>query len=744
MALHILGIRHHGVGSARQVLDRLVALRPDLVLVEGPPDMDGLLKHVGDPELVPPVALLGYNKLEPQQASFYPFAEFSPEWQAIKWANQHQVPVRMLDLTLQMAFQRQKNNLDEYGEVPATPAPRHPMDYLAELDGYENSETWWEARFESGHSMADSATHFEAVMEAMTALRQANLPSALDEENVVREAWMRQIIRQAQRDLYTDIVVICGAWHAPALAQLIDNERLDEKIIKQAGKSKIAVEATWIPWTNTRLSMQSGYGAGIQSPGWSAHRWKFPDDEGAIWLTSVARLFRTNNMDTATAHVIEATRLAQTLATLRMRPMPTLDDLHDATASVMCMGDAVRLDWIRDELVVGRDMGSIPSGLPKLPLVADFEAVAKTLKLALNAEPKTLTLDLRTEFDQRRSVLLHRMNLLGVKWAKPTHARSKGTFKEVWMLQWEPERWIDLIDRGIWGNTVETASTNYMLDKIAHTHAIGPLAQLLQVALPAAMDSCIGALMARLQSLAAIASDVFDLMTAFVPLFEIRRYGQVRSTDEQTIAALTDGLLSRICVGLPFAASGLDDTASQQLFGLMRSVHEGVRLLAQPEQSTAWHDALYQLSHRERANPLILGCTVRLLLDARLLDDAAVATRFSYALSAGQTPDYSAGWLEGFLSQSGMVLLYDDTLWSILYQWVAGLEEAQFVALLPVMRRTFAKYEPAERQKIGEKAKKATNQPVKEGLIEEHLPATHPWDTEQATPALRTVLELLA
>ena len=42
-AVHVFGIRHHGPGSARSVSRALRELRPDCVLVEGPPEADDLL-----------------------------------------------------------------------------------------------------------------------------------------------------------------------------------------------------------------------------------------------------------------------------------------------------------------------------------------------------------------------------------------------------------------------------------------------------------------------------------------------------------------------------------------------------------------------------------------------------------------------------------------------------------------------------------------------------------------------------
>src|SRR5688572_4564831 len=97
-AVHIFGVRHHGPGSARSVLAALETLQPTAVLIEGPPDADDLIPMAAHQEMHPPVALLVYRPDAPKQAVFYPFAEFSPEWQAIRWALAREVVVRFMDL----------------------------------------------------------------------------------------------------------------------------------------------------------------------------------------------------------------------------------------------------------------------------------------------------------------------------------------------------------------------------------------------------------------------------------------------------------------------------------------------------------------------------------------------------------------------------------------------------------------------------------------------------------------------
>ena len=110
MAVHLFGIRHHGPGSARSLLQALDELRPDAVLVEGPPDGESVLPLLAHPEMKPPVALLIYQPDAPRCAVHYPFAVFSPEWQALHYALRRKVAVRFIDLpqTHQLALQAER------------------------------------------------------------------------------------------------------------------------------------------------------------------------------------------------------------------------------------------------------------------------------------------------------------------------------------------------------------------------------------------------------------------------------------------------------------------------------------------------------------------------------------------------------------------------------------------------------------------------------------------------------------
>ena len=104
MTLSVFGVRHHGTGCSRALVSALEAFKPDLLLVEGPPEGTAALKVDGLTEAKPPVALIVYPEADPKRAGIYPFAEFSPEWVAIRYALGTGIPVEFIDLPLANRF----------------------------------------------------------------------------------------------------------------------------------------------------------------------------------------------------------------------------------------------------------------------------------------------------------------------------------------------------------------------------------------------------------------------------------------------------------------------------------------------------------------------------------------------------------------------------------------------------------------------------------------------------------------
>ncbi|HLY30771.1 MAG TPA: DUF5682 family protein, partial [Ktedonobacterales bacterium] len=439
------------------------------------------------------------------------------------------------DLAPQSSPPAEKGELDETPQsedaqrVAQAIAHDDPIGMLSAAAGYSDQEAWWEIQIEQRRDASDL---FEGILEAMTVLRSDLTPRNAEEAQ--REAHMRQTIRAAIGEGYTRIAVVCGAWHAPALntpnekpaislshtvaegadtpISLPTREGSERSAMADAdtlkGLKRVKVEATWIPWTNSRLAYRSGYGAGIFSPGWYEHLWTAPDRVSIRWLTQAAHRLRAEGMDTSSASVIEAVRLADALAAMRELPMPGLPELHEATQTVLCNGDETPMRLIRDKLEIGERMGEVPPETPAVPLQRDLEAQIRKLRLELSGEIKKLELDLRKPGDREKSRLFHRLALLGIPWAKPARrSRGLGTFHEDWETKWEPELHIKLVEANIWGNTVTLASGAYAKHLADERDELPQLTALLDQVILAELPDALEHVLAQVQIRAAITTD---------------------------------------------------------------------------------------------------------------------------------------------------------------------------------------------------------------------------------------------
>jgi hypothetical protein len=686
VAVHLLGIRHHGPGSARSVIAALDALRPEIVLVESPVETTVAFGWVrGDSGLEPPVALLGHAVDEPHRAVFAPLASFSPEWQAVRWANDHDVPVEAIDLPLAHTLAPGHAEIGMFADE----APVDPLAALAEVAGEPDPERWWDDMIEH---RGDGLPAFEAVAEAMRAVRAGTTPTATEER---REAHMRRSIRNATRAGHTQIAVVCGAWHVPALD--VDAHRANVDAATLRGLPKIKVAVSWVPWTHERLALATGYGAGVRSPGWYDHVFRHPGPDGiARFFVDAARVLRAADLPASPDHLIAATRIADTLSTMRGRPQPGLDEVLDAADTVMG-----GLPLVRRSLVVGTAIGSVPDGAPQVPLARDLGVRQRAARLKPEAEVRVIELDLRTPNGLRRSHLLHQLVAIGVPWGTIEHGRgSSGTFRETWRLRWQPEWSVRLVEAAGHGTTVAQAATNRLVERARRATALVEVAAALDLALLAALGDAVDPIVDVLATRAATDPDVAQLMAALGPLAHAARYGDVRATDATAIESVVDGLVVRVLAGLVPACQSLDDDAASVMIEHLTAVHHALALVDHPARRRAFPDVLAQLTERA-GHGRVHGRATRVLHDAGHWSPARVEARLARALSGGTPTAVGAAFVEGFLAGSGTVLVHDADLLAVVDRWLSSLTPQAFDETVPLLRRTFGAFEAAERRQLG-------------------------------------------
>ncbi|MET9621835.1 DUF5682 family protein, partial [Streptomyces sp. NPDC006464] len=258
---YLLGVRHHSPALAAVVPRLLEDAGAEVVCVELPADFQPWLEHLADPETVAPVALAGAG--EAGRLAFYPFADFSPELVAVRWARERGVEVVCCDLPLSdpgwspasTARQRGEEADDRAGDGEAGLGTDQGADSVAGgagsaggalsaeptatpsgvlPTGPDAGETRGRASFagalaaagtgREGEDMWDRAVEVLAPGCSPEAVRRAALgvgwalraDGAVPATDLAREARMRQVIATASAG-GRRVAAVIGAFHAPAL-----------------------------------------------------------------------------------------------------------------------------------------------------------------------------------------------------------------------------------------------------------------------------------------------------------------------------------------------------------------------------------------------------------------------------------------------------------------------------------------------------------------------------------------------
>lgn len=394
---------------------------------------------------------------------------------------------------------------------------------------------------------------------------------------------------------------------------------------------------------------------------------------------------------------------------------------------------------IHRRLIIGQRLGAVPEDSPMAPLQRDLAALQRRLKLPASDGAKTYDFDLRKPTDLGRSQLLHRLNLLDVPWGEPVDAArgAKGTFHEHWRLQWQPEFAVRLIEASHFGSTIEVAASARTIAASQEAGNLRELTELLNDVLLAALPSAVEALVSAIQRRAATGSDVPQLMAALPALARSQRYGNVRQTDQELVASVVAGIIERICIGLPPATTSLNDEAATEMFGLVQGVHSSLQILESPDWFDDWLTSIGQVSNQESSHPLVRGRAVRILYDGGRLGPGELESHLTVATSPGLTRSATAAWFEGFLKDSGLILVHDAVLWNAINSWIGSLGTESFVEVLPLLRRTFATFQAPERRQIGELAKRGG------ATVASSSQSGQPFDFDRAARVVPLVMTLL-
>jgi hypothetical protein len=722
----IFGVRHLSPAAGHHLEQLLNALRPTAVLVEGPSDATDHIPHLVHKQTQPPLALLAYTQERPVRSIVYPLAEYSPEWVALTWGMRNKAHVRFIDLPAAVFLE-----LHQLTEPPpegtAEPKPNgarkraasehtrayldDPYEAIARLAGDPDHETWWERNFE--HTPSPEA-YVRQIFEFGRGLRDLR-PLSEKDENLIREAFMRRCIHEVLDAGHESerVLIVCGAFHAPALTH--DLAPMTDKEVKALPRT--ATSLTLMPYSYYRLSAQSGYGAGNHAPAYfqslyEERRAGRADRLGARYLSELCHHMRRGGQVRSAAEIIEAVRLAHSLAALAGHSAPCLRDLRDAAITCLGRGEIEAIRPFLAEVEVGHAIGRLPKGISRTAIQDDFYLLLEGLKLAKYQTEKAqdLELDLRENrfvkseaaafLDRNRSTFLHRLTLLDVSFAKPLDAgQGQATWKERWQLRWTPESEIQLVESALKGDTVEMAAAFRLSERLAECERVDQAASLVKDAARCQLADALEDARRRLQALAVEDSAFGPLAGAAESLAETIRYGSVRRVDPEPLRPLLAQLFLRATL-LVRQACLCDRAAAKE-------VQRGILILnrvtaehAEEVDAGRWNHELDGIAAADALNPYLSGLACAMGMERGRIDEEELAREVSRRLSPGIDAELGAGWFEGLVQYNRMALFSRLALWRQLDAYIVSLDEEDFRQALVYLRRAFGDFEMGEIRRV--------------------------------------------
>lgn len=700
------GVRHFSPACAYYVTEFLDRVKPDILLIEGPSDLDELIKPLCGIDSHMPAAILAYTEEAPVRTVMWPFAEFSPEYRAMLWAVRNGVPVRFCDLPSFCFLAQKDKDGDKADSSDDKPREVSVYERMSQVTGQDN-DTFWEYTFEHSQSYDD---FIRAAEEYGRSLREFS-----ENDDILREAYMRKRIAEAQNEYGDNIAVITGAFHTYGLKNVPfsdEDKRLTDKL------PSVKCKATLMPYSYFRLSSRSGYGAGSKAPAYYELLWKNRlkgslDDTAAEYLSKIAAYQRENGYAASSAEVIEALRLAETLAAMRGGKMPAMSDLRDAAVTCLGHGSFGEISLACADTEIGVKIGSLPEGTVCTSVQEDFIRQLKELKLERyrKASGEELELDLRENLrvkteksaflDLNRSFFLHRLSICGVHFAETqSRVQDNASWAERWKLQWSPETEIEIVEASLNGDTVEQAASFSLNSRLLKAESLSETAGTLSDAFLCGLPDCVKTAASAVQGQAADCSSLPDIGKTIGTLSEIVRFGNIRRLDAEPVKPLMQQLFLRFCLGIAIA-SVCDKAAAEELVTAISAVNNAC-LSHDFLDEERFITAVTDLADSDTANPLISGFACAVLMERGKISSEKLSELINRRLSKGTPPGDGALWFEGLSQKNRRSLISRLSVWEKLCEFIAELDEEEFKPVLVCLRRTFSEFSPGEKSDIAE------------------------------------------
>lgn len=728
----IVGVRHHSPACARLVAARIGALRPRYVLIEGPADFNARLDELFLGHALP-LAIYSYlSGAGMQRGSWTPFAEHSPEWQALLGARAVGARLRFIDLPAWHAAMDDLPN--RYADAPEAAHEARAEAYeraLGERLAIDGRDALWDHLFEQERDVDALALSLD------THFRQLRGDDPGSPGNAARETMMARWIAWAMARGDGEVLVVCGGYHAPALARRWRDADVaatpEEPAVPEPpvmAESPLRHGSFLVPYSFKRLDAFQGYASGMSSPLY--YQWLWEDGcagAGQQLLREIAERLRARRLTASTADLIALQTHALGLARLRGHADPLRADWLDAVAAALIKdAQEAPLPWtyrgtIRPgtapllvevmDVLAGDRRGRLATATPRPPLLDSVERELAALAITLDGERE---IDLLDPLGRRRSRALHRLLLLRVPGVTRVHGPAlalSGERSERWRLAQPLEQQAALIEAGAYGATLADAARAMLEENLREVRDdVVALAQGLNTAALAGLAAVGDALLADLRAAIATAPRFEALGQALAVLYPLFRHGELLDVaGAPLLAAVIEAAYDRaLWLYEPPAA-----IVEAEAFAHLRAVI-ALRDLVRgrhADEREGRHDLQLELARAlavfarkaqdAAAAPLSRGAALGALLSLpQLHQDTAdgLDLAAAIALLAGVTAAALGDAVAGLLALAREQLAQEPAFIAGIDALVAALDDDDFLRALPALRGAFAWLPARERGRL--------------------------------------------
>lgn len=704
--LIVLGVRHHSPACARMVSDTIARLRPAFVLIEGPADFN---PHIGDLRLQQqlPVAIFSYHATPARTfASYTPFCDYSPEWEALKAAWAIGATPLFCDLP---AWHRDFGDRANRYADPHTARAAAAETALGKALGEDGRDAVWDALAEQ----AAPAKLAERLDRYFDLLRPEGVE---DPREWARETHMAAHAASALREAGNGkVVLVCGGWHAEAIRRLTLAADGTRPEIPQPSEGE-RVGSYVAPYDYQRLDRFTGYASGMPSPAYYEQVRAKGLGPAADWAEmAISQALRAAGQVVSTADRIAWRAHAQALSMARGHHAILRADLLDAAlATLVKDGLDAPAAWTEAGAVrtgthpalvamlralTGDRAGQLAVGTRRPPLIADVETRLADADLTPTHTPRQIALDWSDPESRARAQMLNGLRLLGLPGLEriegPTRPQTRAP-KEVFRLVRHRNAEGMLIEASRWGGTLPMAASALLADRVAQ--AGGDLARLsacLADCLFAGLLDVEGELTARIAAGIAQSHEIGAIGAVGLDSVRLHRFGYVFG--DQT----RDGL-GRLCETLFARVLWLIEAIHNQQEGL-RSINA---LIACRDMIRDCPDliidraaliaALARAAADRQSAPALAGAALGTLVACGENDTSGIAGR----MRQFSRPDQLGDFLAGLFALAREEIATEEKLIEAVRLLVTGWVDDEFLRALPALRQAFVFFPPRERERL--------------------------------------------